>query len=60
MFALSNYLQAINPDSNGGARDKDDRQWMYDSQDDEKDIYRKPFKEKLKAVEEYLKPKLKL
>lgn len=42
MFALSNYLEVMNPDCHDGARDKDDGKWMYDSQDDEKDFYRKP------------------
>lgn len=60
MFALSNYLRIINPDSLDEIRDKDDSKWMYDSQNDEEDIYRKPFKKKLKAIENYLKPKLKL
>lgn len=60
MFALSNHLQVINPDCHDGSKDKDDSKWMYDSKDDENDIYRKPFKEKLKAIEDYLKPKLKL
>jgi hypothetical protein len=60
MFALSNYLQIMSSDYTSESMDKDDRKWMYDSKNDEDDIYRKPFKEKLKAVEDYLKPKLKL
>ena len=59
-FAISNYLEVLNSDCHDSGRDKDDRGWMYDCQDDEKDVYRKPFKEKLKEIEEYLKPKLKL
>lgn len=59
-FALTNYLNALNPDSNDSYKDENDKQWMNDSLDDEKDIYRRAFKEKLKAIEEYLKPKLKL
>jgi hypothetical protein len=60
IFALSDYLRAINPDLNEGSKEKVDGKWMYDSLDDENDIYRKSFREKFKPIENYLKPKLKL
>lgn len=60
MFAIGRHLSAINPDTLSEDRVCDDKNWMYDTGDDESDIYRKPFKAKLKLVEDFLKLKLTL
>ncbi len=61
IFAISRYIRALNPDvPKEGLTRIDYTDWMYDSGDDGNDIYRKAFIEKLKEVEDYLKPKLKL